>query len=163
MNIKQLIQNANREQDYTALAVYNKIIQISDAYHINYSQAIDKLLEIETTKYNINLLKLCKVVLKDSDILSHMQVQHKPNVNETYPSASVTLSETELKTQVKEEKLETIEEKSEVSAIANLKAKQQAKPRVLPKRNTEVKPSESEAEPATDKSSETAKTENSTK
>lgn len=66
MNLKQLITNAQRDEDYAALDVYNKILQTSETYKISIQQSIDKLLRKEKRHFIVNLLKTCKVVLRQN-------------------------------------------------------------------------------------------------
>lgn len=64
MNIKQLITNAQHDEDYAALDVYNKILETSQKYNISIQQSIDKLLRKEKRHFIVNLLNTCKVVLR---------------------------------------------------------------------------------------------------
>lgn len=64
MNIKQLITNAQHDEDYAALDVYNKILETSQKYKISIQQSIDKLLRKEKRHFIVNLLNTCKVVLR---------------------------------------------------------------------------------------------------
>lgn len=66
MNLKQLITNAQRDEDYAALDVYNKILQTSETYKISIQQSIDKLLRKEKRHFIVNLLKTCKIVLRQN-------------------------------------------------------------------------------------------------
>ena len=66
MNLKQLIINAQRDEDYAALDVYNKILQTSETYKISIQQSIDKLLRKEKRHFIVNLLKTCKIVLRQN-------------------------------------------------------------------------------------------------
>lgn len=113
MNIKQLITNAQRDEDYAALDVYNKILETSQKYKISIQQSIDKLLRKEKRHFIVNLLKTCKIVLRQNvSFVNFTEVEQTEKIKDNNENRDIDIADKSIQP-VAEQKKSTKRQKSQ--------------------------------------------------
>lgn len=105
MNIKQLITNAQRDKDYAALDVYNKILETSQKYKISIQQSIDKLLRKEKRHFIVNLLKICKIVLRQNvSFVNFTEVEQTEKIKDNNENRDIDIADKSIQPVVEQKK-----------------------------------------------------------
>lgn len=106
MNIKQLITNAQHDEDYAALDVYNKILETSQKYNISIQQSIDKLLRKEKRHFIVNLLNTCKVVLRqDTSFIKFNNVEPIEEIKDNNENRDIDIVDKSIQPVIEQKKV----------------------------------------------------------
>lgn len=114
MNIKQLITNAQHDEDYAALDVYNKILETSQKYKISIQQSIDKLLRKEKRHFIVNLLNTCKVVLRqDTSFVKFNNVEPIEEIKDNNENKDIDIVDKSVQPVIEQKKIISKRQKSQ--------------------------------------------------
>lgn len=114
MNIKQLITNAQHDEDYAALDVYNKILETSQKYNISIQQSIDKLLRKEKRHFIVNLLNTCKVVLRqDTSFVKFNNVEPIEEIKDNNENRDIDIVDKSVQPVIEQKKVSSKRQKSQ--------------------------------------------------
>lgn len=112
MNIKQLITNAQHDEDYAALDVYNKILETSQKYNISIQQSIDKLLRKEKRHFIVNLLNTCKVVLRqDTSFVKFNNVEPIEEIKDNNENRNIDIVDKSVQPVIEQKKVSSKRQK----------------------------------------------------